>query len=99
MNNTRIFALLSSRHIAITQNFRKRPDRGHRRAQFMADLTEERVFLHRQSRQLLVGITQGTRGAVLLCGFGFKLVGIFQNLGGLVGHGNQVLNRHTTTVG
>ena len=46
----------------------------------MADLAQERVLLHRQLRQLFIGISQLGGGPAQFGGLFFKLVGILQHL-------------------
>ena len=65
MDNPSIAFVFGLRCVPVAQDFGKRPDRGHRSAQFVADLAEERVFLHRECGQFFIGIAQGARGAVL----------------------------------
>ena len=77
----------------IAQDFGERADRGHRRAQFMADLTEEAVLLQRQLRQLLIRRAQLRCRLGQLPRLGLQLAGILQHLRGFVGHGQKVLDR------
>ena len=80
--------------LAVAQDLGKRADRGHRRAQLVADLAEEGVLLDRQLRSA----SRSPRAAGGRCGparrdLRLQLAGIFHDLRGLVGHRHQVLDR------
>ena len=58
----------------------------------MANLAQKCIFLHRQRGQLFVGIAQLTGGAFQLGRFYLKLVGVFQHLSRLIGHGHELFH-------
>ncbi len=82
------------RQIGLHQNLGKCPDRGHRRAQLMADLAQEGILLHRKLGQLFIGLAQSAGGARQLVLLRFEPGRILHDLGGRVGHRHQVFNRN-----
>ena len=94
MDDLGIFLLHLTRQVRVHQNLGKRADGGHWGAQFVADLAEEGILLHRQIAEFLIRLGQLPGGAGDLFGLGLKLGGIFEDLLRFRGHRHQVLRRH-----